>query len=265
LRGRRRGWRRGRGGGCGRRRRRRGGRCGRRSRGVAVGFGVGTGDQCREHTQEHSSRVASDGHASFTLFNSSASDRIARRFQDLMRSILRRPTLWLLVVFLLGAGAYAIVRARGPQVRVAQGRSEGHRTAHRRERPRLGADTRAGVGADAGARAGRQRTRGKQRQSRRPPPSARRRRGWALDVARAQKTAAEAQQVSSGPAGSDTRIALTALFQAQSQLAGANARLAQTKIFALTTVLATAVGIVSALIPARRASRLDPALAIHDG
>lgn len=54
-----------------------------------------------------------------------------------------------------------------------------------------------------------------------------------LDVARAQKTAAEAQQVSSAPLGADSRLALTALLQAQAQLAGAEARLAQTKIVAL--------------------------------
>jgi HlyD family secretion protein len=55
----------------------------------------------------------------------------------------------------------------------------------------------------------------------------------AAEIARAQRTAAEAQQVSSAPMGADSRVALTALLQAQAQLAGANARLAQTKIFAL--------------------------------
>lgn len=55
----------------------------------------------------------------------------------------------------------------------------------------------------------------------------------AVDIARAQKNAAEAQQVSSAPLGADSRLGLTALLQAQAQLAGANARLAQTKIFAL--------------------------------
>lgn len=55
----------------------------------------------------------------------------------------------------------------------------------------------------------------------------------AAEIARAQKTAAEAQQVSSAPMGADSRVALTALLQAQAQLAGANARLAQTKIVAL--------------------------------
>ncbi len=55
----------------------------------------------------------------------------------------------------------------------------------------------------------------------------------ALDLARAQKTAAEAQQISSAPMGADSRVALTALLQAQAQLAGANVRLAQTRIAAL--------------------------------
>lgn len=55
----------------------------------------------------------------------------------------------------------------------------------------------------------------------------------AAEIARAQKTAAEAQQVSSAPMGADSRVALTALLQAQAQLAGANARLSQTRIVAL--------------------------------
>jgi HlyD family secretion protein len=55
----------------------------------------------------------------------------------------------------------------------------------------------------------------------------------AVDIARAQKTAAEAQQISSAPMGADSRVALTALFQAQAQLAGANVRLSQTKLSAL--------------------------------
>jgi HlyD family secretion protein len=62
----------------------------------------------------------------------------------------------------------------------------------------------------------------------------------AVDLARAQRTAAQAQQVAATPAGADSRVALTALLQAQAQLAGANARLAQTRIVALQdgTVLA---------------------------
>ena len=55
----------------------------------------------------------------------------------------------------------------------------------------------------------------------------------ALELARAQKTAAEAQQISSAPMGADSRVVLTALLQAQAQLAGANVRLAQTRIAAL--------------------------------
>jgi HlyD family secretion protein len=54
----------------------------------------------------------------------------------------------------------------------------------------------------------------------------------AADLARAQKNAAEAQQVASAPMGADSRVALTALLQAEAQLAGANVRLAQTRIAA---------------------------------
>ncbi len=53
-----------------------------------------------------------------------------------------------------------------------------------------------------------------------------------VDLARAQKTAAEAQRIASAPMGADSRIALTALLQAQAQFAGANVRLAQTRIVA---------------------------------
>lgn len=55
----------------------------------------------------------------------------------------------------------------------------------------------------------------------------------AVEIARAQKNAAEAQQVAAAPMGADSRVALTALLQAQAQLAGANVRLAQTRIVAL--------------------------------
>lgn len=48
----------------------------------------------------------------------------------------------------------------------------------------------------------------------------------------AQKNAAEAQQISSAPMGADSRLALTALLQAQAQLTGAEVRLAQTRIIA---------------------------------
>lgn len=53
-----------------------------------------------------------------------------------------------------------------------------------------------------------------------------------LAIARAQKTAAEATQIGSAPMGPDSRVALTALMQAQAQLAGAKVRLAQTRITA---------------------------------
>lgn len=53
-----------------------------------------------------------------------------------------------------------------------------------------------------------------------------------VDLARAQKTAAEAQRIASAPMGADSRVALTALLQAQAQFAGANVRLAQTRIVA---------------------------------
>lgn len=55
----------------------------------------------------------------------------------------------------------------------------------------------------------------------------------AVDIARAQRAAAEAQQLASEPMGADSRVALTALLQAQAQLSGANARLSQTRIVAL--------------------------------
>lgn len=54
-----------------------------------------------------------------------------------------------------------------------------------------------------------------------------------VELARAQRSAAEAQQVASAPMGADSRVALTALLQAQAQLAGAKVRLAQTRIVAL--------------------------------
>lgn len=65
----------------------------------------------------------------------------------------------------------------------------------------------------------------------------------ALDVARAQKNAAQAQQLASAPLGADSRVALGALMQAQAQLAGANVRLGQTRIGAAQngTVLSRSV------------------------
>lgn len=75
----------------------------------------------------------------------------------------------------------------------------------------------------------------------------------ALDVARAAKNAAEAQQISSAPMGADSRVALSALLQAQAQLAGANVRLAQTRIDALAdgTVLSRSVEPGDVVQPAR--------------
>lgn len=55
----------------------------------------------------------------------------------------------------------------------------------------------------------------------------------AVDLARAQQSAADAQQVASAPLGADSRIALTAQLQAQAQLASAEVRLAQTRLVAL--------------------------------
>ena len=65
----------------------------------------------------------------------------------------------------------------------------------------------------------------------------------AVDIARAQHAAAEAQQVASEPMGADSRVALSALLQAEAQLAGASVRLSQTRITALQngTVLARSV------------------------
>jgi HlyD family secretion protein len=51
-----------------------------------------------------------------------------------------------------------------------------------------------------------------------------------LQIARAQKSAAEAQQLSAAPDGADSRVALSALLQTQAQLAAAQARLGQTAI-----------------------------------
>ncbi len=75
----------------------------------------------------------------------------------------------------------------------------------------------------------------------------------AVDLARAQKTAAEAQQISSAPAGADSRVALTALLQAQAQLTGATVRLAQTRMKAVQdgVVLSRAVEPGDVVQPAR--------------
>jgi len=75
----------------------------------------------------------------------------------------------------------------------------------------------------------------------------------AVEIAQAQNNAAQAQQIAAAPAGADSRVALTALLQAQAQLAGANARLDQTRNVALQsgTVLARNVEPGDVVQPAR--------------
>jgi len=75
----------------------------------------------------------------------------------------------------------------------------------------------------------------------------------AVDIAQAQKTAAEAQQLAATPLGADSRVALTALLQAQAQLAGAKVRLGQARLVALQdgTVLTRAVEPGDVVQPAR--------------
>ncbi len=53
-----------------------------------------------------------------------------------------------------------------------------------------------------------------------------------VDLARAQKSAADAQQVASTPAGTDSRIAINALLESRAQLDGATVRLQQTRVIA---------------------------------
>ena len=53
-----------------------------------------------------------------------------------------------------------------------------------------------------------------------------------LERARAQRASAVAQQIASTPMGADSRIALTALLEAQARLAGAEARLTQARLVA---------------------------------
>jgi HlyD family secretion protein len=53
-----------------------------------------------------------------------------------------------------------------------------------------------------------------------------------VQIARAQKSASAAQQLSAAPEGADSRLALSALLQTQAQLSAAQARLAQTRITA---------------------------------
>lgn len=76
----------------------------------------------------------------------------------------------------------------------------------------------------------------------------------AVDIAQAQQTAAQAQQVAAAPMGADSRVALTALLQAQAQLAGATARLEQTRNVALQsgTVLSRSVEPGDVVQPSRQ-------------
>lgn len=55
----------------------------------------------------------------------------------------------------------------------------------------------------------------------------------ALEVARAQRSSAAAQQLAAAPMGADSRLAFTSLMQAEALLTAANVRLAQTRITAL--------------------------------
>lgn len=75
----------------------------------------------------------------------------------------------------------------------------------------------------------------------------------AVEIAQAQRTAAEAQQVASAPLGADSRVALTAQLQAQAQLSAARVRLEQTKLVALQsgTVLTRSVEPGDVVQPAR--------------
>lgn len=74
-----------------------------------------------------------------------------------------------------------------------------------------------------------------------------------LDVTRAQKNAAEAQQLASAPLGADSRVALGALLQAQAQLAGANVRLSQLRMTAHQdgTVLTRSIELGDTVQPGR--------------
>jgi len=65
----------------------------------------------------------------------------------------------------------------------------------------------------------------------------------ALELAKAQKAAAEAQSQGSSPTGADTRVTSSALLQAEAQRAGAEVRLSQLRILATSpgTVLTRAV------------------------
>ncbi len=75
----------------------------------------------------------------------------------------------------------------------------------------------------------------------------------AVSIARAQRAATAAQQIASQPMGADSRVALTALMQAQAQLEGAKVRLEQTRIIAFQdgTVLSRSVEPGDVVQPAR--------------
>ncbi len=75
----------------------------------------------------------------------------------------------------------------------------------------------------------------------------------AMEIAQAQRTGAEAQQIAAAPLGADSRVALTAQLQAQAQLSGARVRVAQTKMIALQsgTVLTRSVEPGDVVQPAR--------------
>jgi HlyD family secretion protein len=75
----------------------------------------------------------------------------------------------------------------------------------------------------------------------------------AFDVARAQRDAANAQQLASAPMGADSRVAFAALLQARAQLAAAQARHVDTRLVAMQsgTVLTRAVEPGDAVEPSR--------------
>lgn len=238
-----------------------------------------------------------------------------------MHRLVRRPTFWITLVILLAAGAYALVRMRGPTVATAtvQRRDlEQHLVSSGRvrvptrvqiaaqspglvvsvaavegQRVKAGdvlvqlddASERAAVAqaeaavSQAKARVGQLRRVGaivatesaRQAQtnleraeadfaraeklaatgavSATELENARR----AVEIARAQRTAAEAQQVAATPLGADSRVALTAQLQAQAQLSAAKVQLAQTKLVALQsgTVLSRSVEPGDVVQPAR--------------
>lgn len=80
----------------------------------------------------------------------------------------------------------------------------------------------------------------------------------AVEVARAQRNAAQAQQVASAPAGADSRLALAGLLQAEAQLTGAKARLEQIRILAVApgTVLSRSVEAGDVVDPSRQLMEL---------